>query len=90
MLQILKVIDVTLRVLAVLAVIVGMAALTFNQVMVTVDNHQQAEAEAACMKYGETPHAAIIDETVYCYVTFQGTEMIAPLEVLIGSYRDSG
>ncbi len=78
-----------LRVVALVGAIFGFWALGLNQLSQFVENGKQdnlayVEALAGCIEY-KAPHVIFVGDTPYCYMTYNGTDIIAPLEKLQAS-----
>ena len=79
-----------LRIAAILGVLIAGWAIGINQIANIVENArnvQEINATAACVEF-DAPHAIIVEGVTYCYKTFQGSEIVIPLEILQEQYGD--
>lgn len=86
-----KKIETVLRIVAIVSLILGAWALTLNQLSAFVENGKEAkltQAISECVAF-DAPHAIIVEGVAYCYVTFNGTEQLAPLSYLQERYGDT-
>lgn len=73
-----------IRIIAILGVLVASWAFGMNQIAHMWENGQETlerQALAQCVEFN-APHAVIVDGVAYCYVTYQGNEMIETVENL--------
>ena len=70
---------VTLLVIIIAAVGVGLS--NFTNYFENVQDAKARSAVAECLEF-LSPHAVVSDGNIYCYLTIQGSEMVAPIESL--------
>ena len=81
----------TLLVTLILVGIFAALSLGVNQVNMAWAKYQEQSALAGCIGFG-APHAVIVNGMAYCYMIYEGSERIMPLERLreLGDPASSG
>jgi len=73
-----------LSILVVVLILGGIfASVSFgvNQITHILEKNQMNLALGECIKY-DAPHALVVDSVAYCYLVYEGSERILPLETL--------
>ena len=80
--------ELYLRVTAILSIIFASLGLGlfgfsnyFENLFENLEEAKRRSAASECLEF-LAPHALVVDGQVYCYVTIQGNEMVAPIEAL--------
>jgi len=73
-----------LRVICLIAIVfasLGLGLSGFTNYFQNLSDAQTRSAVEECLEF-QSPHAVIANGTIYCYLTIQGNEMVAPIETL--------
>jgi len=85
----------SIKVLSILVVVLILggifASVSFgvNQITHILEKNQGEFSTGECIKY-DAPHALIVDGVAYCYLVYEGSERILPLETLQKMSKGSG